>query len=509
MNRLRRICQWSAIAILLLLPVISFGAVLYQTYGAGARNVRELGGPWEAAAYAAFSWLFGSFEDAGAVGDLFQGGYWSITLFGVTITDPLAFIGHALASGSVFWPMALAALAPLLIAAIAGRAFCGWVCPVNTLLEINARFRRWLERRVVGRRIPALTISPRARYLVVLGGLLASAVGGFNAFVFMLPYVGLARDVYFLVFGGALGTGVLFLTLLFAVELLLAPRLWCRSLCPTGLLLSLAGRFRRIGIDKASSPPCPTGCHLCITTCPVGVNPREGLATDQCLLCTECVSRCPEQILSVGVIRHRSGRALDKVIAPLAALVVLLPLTAAAHHIEGLPHYGYIENYPQTPTREERVLVPPYAVTVTTYQLDGINSASAQVPADAMVYVSIADTRTGRAYVGPVKLRLDPVGMVEGGATIRRSFKRPLTESVYQVRASLPAPAYDLTVHIGAEAVAKLQLELRSTGINPWLMASIAVLVLAFLVIVALTLRRRMRTKSLAPAPGKSGGSSR
>lgn len=53
---------------------------------------------------------------------------------------------------------------------------------------------------------------------------------------------------------------------------------------------------------------------------------------------------------------------------PLAlALVALAAAAGEAHHILGLPHYSYRENYPQVPTLEYPASTGPYDVLLTTY----------------------------------------------------------------------------------------------------------------------------------------------
>jgi hypothetical protein len=49
------------------------------------------------------------------------------------------------------------------------------------------------------------------------------------------------------------------------------------------------------------------------------------------------------------------------------AMVLLAPSPAMAHHILGLPHYSYKENYPQAPTLEYPATTGPYDVLMTSY----------------------------------------------------------------------------------------------------------------------------------------------
>lgn len=494
----RRICQIGAIAVLLVVPMISRGGALYEAYGAGASHVKELTTPWQYFLYTAFGTVFGGFDDPVAVADLFQGSFWSITLFGITINDPLAALGHMAATLSVHWPLVLGALTPLVIAAFAGRAFCGWVCPINSLLEVNAALRRWIERRIVRFRLPRFTVAKRLRYVVLLAGLAVSLAGAFNVFPLILPYVALAREWHLGVYGLGLGFGVVFVVALMAVELVLAPHLWCRSLCPTGLVLGLTGRLRVLGIRKRPERSCVDRCSLCIAVCPVGVNPRDGIATEQCMSCNACVAQCPAQVLELTVVRPRRGpmRTVGRA-AGVALLLTLGASTADAHHIAGMPHYGYLENYPQTPTREERAVAPPYSVTVVAYVLEGLDRSKSESPDDVMVYVTVTDERSKKAYTGEIEVAFRPDG---GGDAISRSFTAPLEETVYRMRVTLPASDYDLAVRIGGAdgTTATLKLPVDVSRSFAWLTTSLIVTGAAAVFVAFVYLRRRHRARPAA-----------
>jgi hypothetical protein len=111
-----------------------------------------------------------------------------------------------------------------------------------------------------------------------------------------------------------------------------------------------------------------------------------------------------------------------------------------------------------------------------------------------MIYLSLTETSTRKAYRGRLRVTLRPVG---GGAAISRSFKAPLEEKVYRMRAALPADEYELTVRVrGAPDIVAVARLLFGGGINGWLIAigAIGVIALGGIGAAVAVRRRRMAT---------------
>ena len=72
----------------------------------------------------------------------------------------------------------------------------------------------------------------------------------------------------------------------------LAPRFWCRSLCPLGGLLALVSKA---AIVRRHVDPACTGCAVCARKCPTGtIRADRGFASDpaECTVCMDCVDAC-------------------------------------------------------------------------------------------------------------------------------------------------------------------------------------------------------------------------
>ena len=220
--------------------------------------------------------------------------------------DPLLALGNLLNRNI----SALIIGAPLFLLALSlmlGRSFCGWVCPLGTVMDLVQPLAFWHGRRKSRRSRVDGWRNSRLRYLlmaVALGGSLLSI----NLLGLVDPLVIFSRAS---TAGAAnlLGSqqafergGLTYFSLLFIAILVLEfwqPRFWCRHLCPQGALLSLVSRFSLL--NRRVSVTC-SNCGLCKRACPMDAIPRDAHNTDysDCTFCLECESACPENGISFG-----------------------------------------------------------------------------------------------------------------------------------------------------------------------------------------------------------------
>ncbi len=217
--------------------------------------------------------------------------------------DPLLLVGQALQRD---WTRIVIG-APLLLLALTlvfGRAFCGWVCPLGTLLDA-VRWLAFWQRRAHwpprGRLAAFHRNQPWRYYLlaaILTGGLISiKLLGVFD------PLVVFQRFTTSLAAGGfALNQPVLrislpLISLIFLIILALElwqPRFWCRNLCPMGALLSLISRWSLL--NRRVGAACD-GCGDCRRLCPMKAIPAEPHDTSyaDCSFCLECQVECPRQ----------------------------------------------------------------------------------------------------------------------------------------------------------------------------------------------------------------------
>ncbi len=241
--------------------------------------------------------------------------------------DPLVAIS-AMVAGRVFIATLGLAGITILFTVVFGRAWCGWICPLGSLLE-------WCsprKKRAFPKKNEANTKWRTIKYLLVIG-ILGAAVLGNQTLILLDPITILNRSLagsiwpalrftvlnlegffyQYKVFWPALDwlhtTVILplfqniqsvfisvlpvFIFFLILISLnWLAERFWCRYLCPLGGLL---GWFSRLAfLRRKVTTPCKT-CGLCSRQCPTGtIDAEKNYRSDpaECILCLNCIEVC-------------------------------------------------------------------------------------------------------------------------------------------------------------------------------------------------------------------------
>ncbi len=116
---------------------------------------------------------------------------------------------------------------------VRARAFCGWVCPVNLLLELVDALRRKL-----GIKVSEAPVPRRAKMGVALAVLVLSAATSVPLFESFSPIGAVNKGI---LFGSVAGLWTL--GAIVAAELFWGHRVWCRALCPLGGFYEASGAW--------------------------------------------------------------------------------------------------------------------------------------------------------------------------------------------------------------------------------------------------------------------------
>lgn len=230
-----------------------------------------------------------------------QGNFSSSLLFGtVPLADPFALI-QILATGTMVASQALlgGGIVLLFFAAVAGRAFCGWVCPVNMVTDladtVSAKAGKWTR---------VLQMNRDARYWVLGLSLALSAAFGIAAFEWISPIGTLHRGVIF-----GFGLGWTSVAAVFLFDVFVVRNGFCGHLCPLGAFYSLAGGWSMVRVVH-SKEQCAS-CMRCIESCPEPqvlpmVGKRDGaVISGECTNCGRCIEVCPDGAMRFGFRTRR------------------------------------------------------------------------------------------------------------------------------------------------------------------------------------------------------------
>lgn len=226
--------------------------------------------------------------------NFFFGSLASSTFVGIILSDPFAALQIMFASKKVnLIYMSGALIIFVFYLVIRGRVFCSWVCPVNTILELTEKLRKFLK-------VKDKTYNRQTKKYLALLVLLLSFIIGVPVFELFSPIGFTMRNALF-----TFGIGVWIIIAIVLFELLISKRGWCRYFCPLGGFYQSIGKAGLFKI-KFDHNAC-VGCDKCRSVCfaePVILEPgifRESkfVQSGDCSLCGACIDHCPFNALTM------------------------------------------------------------------------------------------------------------------------------------------------------------------------------------------------------------------
>jgi cytochrome c oxidase accessory protein FixG len=224
-------------------------------------------------------------------------------------------------------------LTVFLVTAVSGRIWCGWGCPQTVYLEFVFRpIERFLEGGA-----GAKAHKPAA-WRKLLKFVVFAAISFFLAHTFLAYFVGV-ENLRHWIFGSPAAHPVAFLIVAITTAMMLFDfgffrEQMCIVACPYGRFQSvmLDRDSLIVGYDKARGEPRSRlkrdvalqvldqkqgdciDCHMCVTTCPTGIDIREGLQME-CIHCTQCIDACDRIMDKIGkprgLVRYGSQNSFE------------------------------------------------------------------------------------------------------------------------------------------------------------------------------------------------------
>lgn len=221
--------------------------------------------------------------------------------------DPLMALVSMVGSKSLILNM-VPALVTILATLVLGRFWCGWICPLGTVLNLFGPNKR-----------PGIPDRLRQVKYFLLFAFVAAALLGTLALMWLDPITIFVRPLAGTIYPAILQKTVpiepslesqsarlaqlplkplvypiLVLPLVIILGLnLVAKRFWCRYLCPLGALVALLSKFAWVKryVDKNI---CLEWGH-CLPSCPMDTIAEADLTSDpgECIMCLDCLGVCP------------------------------------------------------------------------------------------------------------------------------------------------------------------------------------------------------------------------
>ena len=190
-----------------------------------------------------------------------------------------------------------------LVSVVAGRAFCGWACPMGALQDLISPVSNKLSKRFG---IPRNWNARYVKYGMLIFVIIAAWIFRTKWFCLFDPGGMITATIPMLgesfitgerwVAGDYLVMKIIY-TVVFFAGVFLVTRAWCRFLCPYGAMVAPFNRISLLHI-KQYDEKC-IHCGVCTRKCPMKIDAEHEQRSNECILCGRCVEACPVSCLDL------------------------------------------------------------------------------------------------------------------------------------------------------------------------------------------------------------------
>ena len=252
--------------------------------------------------------------------------------------DPLIFIITSIAIRTII-SASLLSLFLIVATIIFGRFFCGFVCPLGTILDL-------CDPLISNNKTKSVV--KNGKYLILLFLVISALIGtSFLHFfdplaifersltLIFLPivtyFIGPFTNSKVIVYTETIIGFMIFMAII-GLEFI-APRFWCRNLCPLGGIFAFLSKF---SLFKFSFSKNCTQCGFCEEICPTAaINfAAEKVDSAECIDCLRCQYECPTKTIEYKINFTTTPFDVKRrqFIAALGAGIVLAPLARSLIH---------------------------------------------------------------------------------------------------------------------------------------------------------------------------------
>lgn len=268
----------------------------------------------------------------------------SLSIAAFDISCPTGVLQNIASSKVLLLTTLGAGLVLVVLALLAGRLFCGWICPFGFVLDLvdkaiglkypklEVKKKKGIWRDKLARMVPqkarelSLFANRNNKYGVLAGAVAASAMTGNQSFCIVCP-IGVVCRSYGV--QSTLGGAELAVIPLIAAMDVRVNRSWCRYFCPVGAVFALVSRFAPVHIEIGAERCKKFSCKRCAEVCPVGIVSEKDLQAGQrpdvsraeCIMCLRCVDFCPHKAAKLRL--GRRPKQEESIVLPFYAAVAM------------------------------------------------------------------------------------------------------------------------------------------------------------------------------------------